>query len=270
MTTPAIMTYDDEREGGDSDSGEYDEFIAVLSRPTIQTDTTNNSNNNRNRRGKRDKIKIKKKIDDIDTSSSHLGRVGDFNNSYTDETASTSYIPRRRTISTFGDDGEHVGMSIDINKSDTNSNEEDDSSDEERDIAKERAMERRVDARRKSRMEAKVSQSLTRSQSMSNIMGWSLSTPNSDNIETGDAVNTPDPKPTTHDIDIDINNTLGDRSADPDPTARSIFDYAREFISFNPVMRMVIWLYSERKMVLLACSHLVATLIVWSKCILYL
>ena len=53
------MTCDDEREGGDSDSdsGEYDEFIAVLSRPTIQTDTTNNSNNNRNRRGKRDKKK---------------------------------------------------------------------------------------------------------------------------------------------------------------------------------------------------------------------
>ena len=264
------MTYDDEREGGDSDSdsGDYDEFIASLSKPTIQTDTTKN-NSNSNRRGKRDKFK--KKIDDIDTSSSHLGRVGDFNNSYTDETASTSYMPRRRTISTFGDDDEHVGMSIDINKSDTNSNEEDDSSDEERDIAKERAIERRVETRRKSRMEAKVSQSLSQQQHMSSIMGWSLSTPNSDNIETGNAVNTPDPKPTTLGLDIDINDSLEDRSAesaDPDPTARSIFDDAREFISFNPVMRMVIWLYSERKMVLLACSHLVATLIIWSKCIL--
>jgi len=258
MTTPAIMTYDDEREGGDSDSdsGDYDEFIASLSKPTIQTDTTK-TKTNRNRRGKRDKIK-KKIVVDNDTSSSFLGRVVDFNNSYTDETASTSYIARGTTNSTF--------TVVD----DTNSNEEDDSSDEERDIAKERAMERRVDARRKSRMKAKVSQSLTRSQSMSNIMGWSLSTPNSDNIETGDAINTPDPKPTTLGLDIDINDSLEDRSAGPDPTARSIFDDAREFISFNPVMRIVIWLYSERKMVLLACSHLVATLIIWSKYILYL
>jgi len=230
------MTYDDEREGGDSDSGDYDEFIASLSKPITQTDTTNS---NSNRRGKRDKIK--KKIDDIDTSSSLLGRVVDVNHSYT-ETASTSYI-RRTTISTVVDD-------------DTNSNEEVDSSelDEERDIAKERAMERRVEARRKS---------------VSNIMGWSLSTPNSDNIETGDTVNTtPDPKPTTHDIDINDTLVAVDRSADPDPTARSIFDDAREFISFNPVMRIVIWLYSERKMVLLACSHLVATLIIWGKYIL--
>ena len=210
-----------EKDDSDSDSGDYDEFIASLSEPTIQIDTTKNSNSNR--RGKRDKIQInqiKKKTVDIDTPSSLLGRVV------------------------------------------ANSNEEDDSSNEECDIAKERAIERRVEARRKSRMEAKVSQSLSQQQNMSNVMGWSSSTPS----EAGDADNTPDPKPTTH--GIDINDTLGGRS-DPDPTARSIFDDAREFISFNPVMRIVIWFYSERKMVLLACSHLVATLIIWSK-LLYL
>ena len=210
-----------EKDDSDSDSGDYDEFIASLSEPTIQTDTAKNSSN---RRGKRDKIQInqiKKKTVDIDTPSSLLGRVV------------------------------------------ANSNEEDDSSNEECDIAKERAIERRVETRRKSRLEAKVSQSLSQQQYMSNVMGWSSSTPET---EEGDADNTPDPKPTTH--GIDINDTLGGRS-DPDPTARSIFDDAREFISFNPVMRIVIWLYSERKMVLLACSHLVATLIIWSK-LLYL
>ena len=241
MTTPDIMTTMKEKDDSDSDSGDYDEFIASLSEPTIQIDTTKNSNSNR--RGKRDKIQInqiKKKTVDIDTPSSLLGRVVDDIHSYT-ETASTSFT-RRTTNSTFDD---------------TNSNEEDDSWNE--DIAKERAIERRVEARRKSRMEAKVSQSLSQQQNMSNVMGWSSSTPET---EEGDADNTPDPKPTTH--GIDINDTLGGRS-DSDPTARSIFDDAREFISFNPVMRIVIWFYSERKIVLLACSHLVATLIIWSK-----
>ena len=180
-----------EKDDSDSDSGDYDEFIASLSEPTIQTDTTKNSNSNR--RGKRDKIQInqiKKKTVDIDTPSSLLGRVV------------------------------------------ANSNEEDDSWNE--DIAKERAIERRVEARRKSRLEAKVSQSLSQQQYMSNVMGWSSSTPET---EEGDADNTPDPKPTTH--GIDINDTLGGRS-DPDPTARSIFDDAREFKSCYENRHLVI------------------------------
>ena len=45
----------------------------------------------------------------------------------------------------------------------------------------------------------------------------------------------------------------------------SVFDDAKQFISFTPIVRFVTWLYSNRKMLLLGCSHFVATIIIWCK-----
>ena len=46
----------------------------------------------------------------------------------------------------------------------------------------------------------------------------------------------------------------------------TIFDDAKQLMSFSNVFRFVTWLYSERKMILLASSHLVATLVIWCEC----
>lgn len=43
----------------------------------------------------------------------------------------------------------------------------------------------------------------------------------------------------------------------------TIFDDAKEHISFGRIFRFVTWLSSERKMILLACSHFVATMVIW-------
>ena len=40
---------------------------------------------------------------------------------------------------------------------------------------------------------------------------------------------------------------------------------AKQLISFNRMLQIVTWLYSQRKMILLACSHFVATVIIWSE-----
>ena len=40
---------------------------------------------------------------------------------------------------------------------------------------------------------------------------------------------------------------------------------AKQLISFNGMLQIVTWLYSQRKMILLACSHFVATVIIWSE-----
>ena len=47
----------------------------------------------------------------------------------------------------------------------------------------------------------------------------------------------------------------------------NIFEDAKNMISFSPILRFVMWLYSERQMILLACSHFVATIIIWGKVI---
>eukprot|EP00985_Skeletonema_marinoi_P034861 scaffold45051_cov256-Skeletonema_marinoi.AAC.1 len=39
-----------------------------------------------------------------------------------------------------------------------------------------------------------------------------------------------------------------------------IFDDAKQLMSFTSIFRFVTWLYSERKMILLASSHFVATM----------
>ena len=41
---------------------------------------------------------------------------------------------------------------------------------------------------------------------------------------------------------------------------------AKQLISFNGMLQIVTWLYSQRKMILLARSHFVATVIIWSEC----
>lgn len=46
-------------------------------------------------------------------------------------------------------------------------------------------------------------------------------------------------------------------------TGGTIFDDAKAFVNFTPIFRFVTWLYSERKMILLACAHFVATMVVW-------
>lgn len=46
----------------------------------------------------------------------------------------------------------------------------------------------------------------------------------------------------------------------------SIFEDAKKFMSFGRVFRFVTWLYSERKMILLCCSHFVATMVIWGEC----
>ena len=47
-------------------------------------------------------------------------------------------------------------------------------------------------------------------------------------------------------------------------TGGSIFDDAKAFVNFTPLFRFATWLYSERKMILLACAHFVATMVVWA------
>ena len=57
-----------------------------------------------------------------------------------------------------------------------------------------------------------------------------------------------------------------------DPTAlnrhviEETWNNAKQLISFNRMLQIVTWLYSQRKMILLACSHFVATVIIWSEC----
>ena len=46
----------------------------------------------------------------------------------------------------------------------------------------------------------------------------------------------------------------------------TVFDNAKQMMSFLRVFRFVIWLYSERKMILLALSHFVATMVIWGEC----
>ena len=41
---------------------------------------------------------------------------------------------------------------------------------------------------------------------------------------------------------------------------------AKQLISFNRILQIVTWLYSQRKMILLASSHFIATVIIWSEC----
>jgi uncharacterized protein YhbP (UPF0306 family) len=50
---------------------------------------------------------------------------------------------------------------------------------------------------------------------------------------------------------------------------RGIFDDAKQLMSFTSIFRFVTWLYSERKMILLACSHFVATMVIWGECAFY-
>ena len=47
----------------------------------------------------------------------------------------------------------------------------------------------------------------------------------------------------------------------------SLFDNAKQYIQFGPMLRFVTWLYSGRKLLLLLCSHFVASLIVWGMCL---
>lgn len=57
-----------------------------------------------------------------------------------------------------------------------------------------------------------------------------------------------------------------------DPTAlnrhviEETWNNAKLLISFNRMLQIVTWLYSQRKMILLACSHFIATVIIWSEC----
>jgi len=46
----------------------------------------------------------------------------------------------------------------------------------------------------------------------------------------------------------------------------SIFDDAKQLMSFGSAFRFVTWLYSKRKMILLCCSHFVATMVIWGEC----
>ena len=47
----------------------------------------------------------------------------------------------------------------------------------------------------------------------------------------------------------------------------SLFDNAKQYIQFGPMLRFVTWLYSGRKLLLLLCSHFVASLIIWGMCL---
>jgi len=47
----------------------------------------------------------------------------------------------------------------------------------------------------------------------------------------------------------------------------SLFDNAKQYIQFGPMLRFVTWLYSGRKLLLLLCSHFVASLIIWGMCV---
>jgi len=51
---------------------------------------------------------------------------------------------------------------------------------------------------------------------------------------------------------------------------RETWNGAKQLISSDHVLQTVTWLYSQRKMILLACSHFVATVIIWSECTHYL
>ena len=46
----------------------------------------------------------------------------------------------------------------------------------------------------------------------------------------------------------------------------SIFDDAKKLIPIGPLFRFVMWVYSNRVLVLLAASHFVATMVIWGKC----
>ncbi len=46
-------------------------------------------------------------------------------------------------------------------------------------------------------------------------------------------------------------------------TSGTVFDDAKQLMSFSGLFRFVTWLYSERKMILLCCSHFVATMVIW-------
>ena len=54
-----------------------------------------------------------------------------------------------------------------------------------------------------------------------------------------------------------------------DSITGGIFDDAKQLMSFTSIFRFVTWLYSERKMILLACSHFVATMVIWGECAFY-
>ena len=45
----------------------------------------------------------------------------------------------------------------------------------------------------------------------------------------------------------------------------SIFDDAKALIPIDPFFRFVMWLYSNRVLVLLAVTHFVATVLIWGK-----
>lgn len=53
------------------------------------------------------------------------------------------------------------------------------------------------------------------------------------------------------------------RSATDANEDRTIFDDAKEFISFGPIFRFAMWVYSERQLILLCGSHFIATMIIW-------
>ena len=54
-----------------------------------------------------------------------------------------------------------------------------------------------------------------------------------------------------------------------DSITGGIFDDAKQLMSFTSIFRFVTWLYSERKMILLASSHFVATMVIWGECAFY-
>ena len=54
-----------------------------------------------------------------------------------------------------------------------------------------------------------------------------------------------------------------------DSITGGIFDDAKQLMSFTSIFRFVTWLYSERKMILLTCSHFVATMVIWGECAFY-
>ena len=49
----------------------------------------------------------------------------------------------------------------------------------------------------------------------------------------------------------------------------NVFDDAKQHVSFGRIFRLVTWLYSERKMILLACTHFVATMVIWGESLTY-
>ena len=53
------------------------------------------------------------------------------------------------------------------------------------------------------------------------------------------------------------------RSATDANEDRTIFDDAKEFISFGPIFWFAMWVYSERQLILLCGLHFIATMIIW-------